>query len=208
MASVTDLTASAARRFDRMMASLERRFFPDAREWVVSRATGDTVEIAIGTGLNLPYYRADVRLTGVDLSPAMLAVAVDRAARQGRTLPAVVGDATRLPFPDASFDSLVCTFALCEVPDVGTALDEFVRVLRPGGRLLLADHVIATTALVRLGQRLLEAITIPASGEHFTRRPAAQLPAQLTLIASHRRTNGAVEYVEARKLAASVTGGQ
>lgn len=205
MANVTDLSESEARRFDRMMASLERRFFPDAREWVVSRAAGDTVEIAIGTGLNLPYYRADVRLTGVDLSPAMLTVAVERAARQSRALPAVVGDAARLPFPDASFDSLVCTFALCEVPDVGTALDEFVRVLRPGGRLLLADHVIATTAVVRLGQRLLEAITIPLSGEHFTRRPAAQFPAQLTVTASHRRTNGAVEYVEARKRSAGVT---
>ncbi len=187
------------------MAALERRFFPDAREWVVHRATGDTVEIAIGTGLNLPYYHPDVRLTGVDLSPAMLAVAVERAAQQGRTLLAAVGDAARLPFADASFDSLVCTFALCEVPDVGATLDEFVRVLRPGGRLLLADHVVATTAVTRLGQRLLEAITIPVSGEHFTRRPAAQLPSQLALIDSRRRTSGAVEYVEARKQPAGVS---
>jgi hypothetical protein len=68
--------------------------------------------------------------------------------------------------------------------------------------------VIATTTLVRLGQRLLEAITIPASGEHFTRRPVAQLPDQLAVLASHRRTHGAVEYVEARKRPDSVTGGR
>ncbi|PKQ30613.1 MAG: SAM-dependent methyltransferase [Actinobacteria bacterium HGW-Actinobacteria-2] len=207
MANVTE-TADSAKRFDQTMLSLERRFFPDAREWVVTRASGDTVEVAIGTGLNLPYYGADVRLTGVDLSPAMLAVAVERAAQRGRKLHAVVGDAAQLPFADASFDSLVCTFALCEVPDVGVALTEFARVLRPGGRLLLADHVVATTAIVRLGQRLLEAITIPASGEHYTRRPAAQLPADFTVVDSHRRTKGAVEYVEARTRPASVIGGQ
>jgi ubiquinone/menaquinone biosynthesis C-methylase UbiE len=208
MASVTDSTSSAAQRFDRMMLSLERRFFPDAREWVVTRATGQTVEVAMGTGLNLPYYAADVHLTGVDLNPEMLTLAVQRAGARGRALHAVVGDAMRLPFASASFDSLVCTFALCEVPDVEATLSEFVRVLRPGGRLLLADHVIATSAIVRWGQRILEAITIPASGEHFTRRPATQLPSTVSLVASRRRTNGAVEYVEARKNDVAVSGDQ
>lgn len=185
-------------RFDAMMRSLEHRFFPDAREWVCSRATGDTVEIAIGTGLNLRYYPETVRLSAIDRDPAMMALAVQRAEASGRQLHTEVGDALALPFPDASFDTVVCTFALCEVPDVDVALGEFTRVLRPAGRLLLADHVVATSRWVRLGQRALEAITIPASGEHFTRRPADHLAGVgLVAVESLRRTSGAVEYLHA-----------
>lgn len=185
-------------RFDAMMRILEHRFFPDAREWVCSRAEGDTVEIAIGTGLNLRYYADTVRLSAIDQDPAMMALALQRAEASGRQLHTEVGDALALPFAAASFDTVVCTFALCEVSDVDAALAEFARVLRPAGRLLLADHVVATSRWVRLGQRGLEAITIPAAGEHFTRRPADHLARfGLVVVESLRRTAGAVEYVHA-----------
>lgn len=185
-------------RFDAMMRSLEHRFFPDAREWVCSRAAGDTVEIAIGTGLNLRYYPDDVRLSAIDRDADMMALAVQRAEASGRMLRTEVGDALALPFPEATFDTVVCTFALCEVADVDAALSEFARVLRPTGRLLLADHVVATSRWVRWGQRALEAITIPASGEHFTRRPVDHLHRiGFSLVESARRTHGAVEYVHA-----------
>lgn len=190
-------------RFDAMMRSLEHRFFPDARPWVCSRAEGDTVEIAIGTGLNLRYYPDDVRLSAIDRDADMMALAVQRAAASGRKLHTEVGDALALPFPEASFDTVVCTFALCEVVDVDAALSEFVRVLRPAGRLLLADHVVATSRWVRLGQRALETITIPISGEHFTRRPVDHLHrVGLTVVESTRRTHGAVEYVHAARQSA------
>ncbi len=190
----------SAARFDIMMRRLERRFFPDARQWICARASGETLEIAIGTGLNLPHYPAEVRLTGVDHNPTMLGVAGQRAVEAGRELRTQVADALQLPYRGDSFESVVCTFALCEVPDVSVALTEFTRVLRPGGRLLLADHVIATTRAVRIGQRLLEAVTIPLSGEHFTRRPIEQVRAGgLRVIETLRRTHGAVEYVWAQK---------
>ena len=64
------VSAEQAARFDSMMLRLERRFFPDTRQWVCGRAVGDVLEIAVGTGLNLPHYPPGVRLTGIELRPA------------------------------------------------------------------------------------------------------------------------------------------
>ncbi len=87
-----------APRYDQQMQFFERRLFGDTRAWVCSQASGDTLEVAIGTGLNLGFYPDDVRLVGVDFSPAML----QRARELGRTVELREGDAHALEFPDAS----------------------------------------------------------------------------------------------------------
>ncbi len=196
------MSADQAQRYDALMQRLERRFFPDTRAWVCGRADGETLEIAVGTGLNLPHYPDGVRLTGVDHNPAALDFARARARTLGRDVVLRQGDAASLPYPDAAFDTVVCTFVLCEVPDDAGAIREALRVLRPGGSLLLADHVVATNQFVRAGQHLLEALTIPASGEHFTRRPSAHLTgAGAEVVAGDRFLHGAIEQVHARKAA-------
>jgi ubiquinone/menaquinone biosynthesis C-methylase UbiE len=127
--------------YERTPDWLERAALGNSRPWLVRRARGETLEVAAGTGRNLPYYRDDVRLTAVDLSPGMLRHARARAAELGLAVEVREADATSLPFADAAFDTVVCTLALCAVHDRGAALDEMVRVLRPGGQLLLVDHV-------------------------------------------------------------------
>src|SRR4051794_27326799 len=122
-----------ARGYDKQITWSERRFFPDTRRWICSRATGDVLEVAIGTGLNLPHYPDDIRLAGVDLSPAMLAIAHDRARRLGRDVNLRTGDAQALDFPDNCFDTVVCTLSLCGIPDERRAVADMARVLRPGG---------------------------------------------------------------------------
>lgn len=99
----------------------------------------------------------------------MLRLARLRAQERGQPVELSQGDAEALPFPDASFDTVVCTFSLCAIPDDRRALAEMRRVLRPGGRLLLADHVAGDHAAVRAVQRALELFTIPQGGEHFLR---------------------------------------
>lgn len=189
-----------AARYDALMQRLERRYFPDTRAWVCGRAAGDTLEIAVGTGLNLPHYPAGVRLTAVDRDPDVLAFARHRARAIGRDVHLGEADATALPYPGAAFDTVVATFVLCEVPDDALAIAEALRVLRPGGSLLLADHVASTRWVVRLGQHLLESLTVPLSGEHFTRRPSDHLPGQgAEVVAGDRFSWGAVERVHARK---------
>lgn len=185
-------------RYDSLMTRLERRYFPGTRRWICSRASGKTLEVAVGTGLNLLHYPPGLDLHGVDQEPDALAVAAQRSDERKLGMILKSADARRLPYADHAFDTVVCTFALCEVPKVDPVLREFARVLRPEGQLLLADHVIATDPWVRLGQRLLEALTIPLSGEHYTRRPSLQLPAAgFVVVESERLARGAIEQLRA-----------
>ena len=196
-----------APHYDRQMRFFDRNLFGDTRAWVCQQATGEVLEVAVGTGLNLELYPEGVRLTGIDLSPAMLERARDRARQLGRTVELAEDDAHALDFPDACFDTVVCTFSLCAIPDERQAIAEMRRVLRPGGLLLLADHVAGSAWPVRAVQRLLELITIPVAGEHFLRRPAEHVRAQGFQIPRQERFKlGIVERLAARKLARSSTG--
>lgn len=96
-------------RYDRKMERAEG-LFGDTRAWVCRQATGQVLEVAVGTGLSLGLYPEQIALTGMDLSPAMLDGARERAATLGREVDLRVGDAQRLDFADASFDTVVCTF--------------------------------------------------------------------------------------------------
>jgi len=159
--------------YDRQIGWWERHVLGrDNRAWATERARGDVLEVAVGTGLNVPLYEPGLELTGVDLSPAMLALARQRAAEAGRRVDLREGDAHRLPFDDASFDTVVCTFSLCNIPDLRGALTEMRRVLRPGGRLVLVDHVASTTRPIYWLQKAIEPISVRIDGDHLTRRPA------------------------------------
>ena len=103
-------------------------------------------------------------------------------------------------FDDAGFDTVVCTFSLCAIPDHHRAVAEMARVLRPGGLLLLADHVRSTHRIVRGGQRLAELISVPLGGEHFRRRPFDLVTAAGLRVEHHDRfALGIVERLAARR---------
>jgi ubiquinone/menaquinone biosynthesis C-methylase UbiE len=189
-----------APRYDRSMRFLERFQFRGGREWVCSRARGDVLEVAVGTAINLGLYPREVRLTGVDLSPEMLARARSRSDEIGRPIELREADVEALPFEDATFDTVVSTLAMCAVPDVRAAIAEMHRVLRPGGRLLLLDHIGSTWWPIWAGQRLMELYTIPHAGEHMTRRPLPIVERTGFLIEETERLKaGTVERVAARK---------
>lgn len=189
-----------APHYDQTMTAVERRLFPNSRHWVCSRAVGRTLEVAIGTGANLTHYPPETDLTGVDWSPSMLAVARKRAQRGGRAVALQQADAGDLPFAAATFDTVVATFALCCVPDERRALAEAVRVLRPGGRLLLADHVASSFWPIRALQHVADAVSVPWHGEHFTRRPVTVVGGLGVMIEETERLKmGLIEHVHAQK---------
>jgi ubiquinone/menaquinone biosynthesis C-methylase UbiE len=191
---------SHAGSYDRQMGFFDRHLFTGSREWVCSKATGSVLEVAIGTGLNLPHYPAGVQLTGVDHSPAMLQIARRRAGQLGRAVDLREGDAQALEFPGAIFDTVVCTFSLCAIPDDRAAVAEMVRVLRPGGLLLLADHVEASAWPARAVQALIELASVPVGGEHLRRRPLRHVQALALTVEHHDRFKlGIVERLAARK---------
>jgi ubiquinone/menaquinone biosynthesis C-methylase UbiE len=191
---------SYASRYDRDIGFCERLQFGGGREWVCSQAEGDVLEVAVGTGRNLPFYPAGVRLTGIDLSPAMLDVARERAADHRIEVTLREGDAEALPFADGSFDTVVCTLGLCGIPDEGKAIAEMHRVLRPGGKLLLLDHIGSHHRLLRFGQRLLEKMTVRMCGDYMTRRPLLLVEqAGFQVVRRERLKAGTVERVAAIK---------
>jgi ubiquinone/menaquinone biosynthesis C-methylase UbiE len=199
-AKLRRIWGACAPRYDRSMRPMERWWITGGRPWVASRAVGEVLEVAVGTGLNLPHYPSGVRITGIDLTPEMLAVARQRAERLGLDVTLREGDAQALPFADASFDTVVCTLGLCGIPDDRKAIAEMKRVLRPGGRLLLLDHVGSTWWPIWVVQRLVELISVRVAEEHYTRRPLPLLvEAGFDIVESQRLRAGTVERVFARR---------
>ncbi|HEY5889678.1 MAG TPA: class I SAM-dependent methyltransferase [Acidimicrobiia bacterium] len=170
------------------------------REWACRRANGQTLEVAIGTGLNLLHYPAGMGLTGLDTDPQALARAAERAEAINREVDLVVGDAGDLPFPDETFDTVICTHALCSVGDDRHALAEMKQVLKPEGQLILVDHVRSSIAPLHWLQWLYEFIPSRTKGEYMTRRPAAHLAGiGLRVVASDRLRAGILERLVAEK---------
>ncbi len=109
---------------------------------VIPQAEGNVLEIGIGTGLNMPFYdRSRVKLiVGVDPGLRMHKLALKRSLQAGLDVKLIGISAERIPVEDASFDSVVCTYTLCTIPDPLLALKEMRRALKPGGKLLFSEH--------------------------------------------------------------------
>lgn len=127
--------------YDLYTAPMEALGGRRARQRLFARARGRVLELGIGTGLNLPYYPSGANLTGIDISPRMLARARRRAERMGFKADLEVADIERLPYPDASFDTVTAACVFCSVGDPVRGLREAARVVRPDGQVLLYEHV-------------------------------------------------------------------
>lgn len=191
---------SAAAGYDRRRACFDKLLFGAGRRWVCSQAEGDVLEIGIGTGRNLAFYDDSVRLTGVDLSPRMLAIAKQRAEALDRAIDLRLDDAQALELASDAFDTVVITLALCTIPDGRQALRQAHRVLRPGGRLLLLEHVRSVSLPIRTVQQMLNPLAVRFTADNLLRNPLDHLSATgFEDIRLERSKLGIVECVAARK---------
>ncbi|KAF8072542.1 METTL7A [Scenedesmus sp. PABB004] len=168
-----------------LKAALFERLLRGARADSAADVPLQLLEVGIGTGPNLRHLRhlgGSVAVTGLEPNPAMWPYAREAAAAAGlgeQQLALVAGDATALPFEAGRFDVAVITLVLCSLPGEGPrrALDEVLRVLRPGGQLLVVEHVAAPElGWLRAQQALLDPLQqLLADGCHLTRRTDALL---------------------------------
>ncbi len=157
--------------YDLMEAIVERFAFRRWRERLWSQVDGNRIlEVGVGTGKNISHYPRGVQVTAVDLSDKML----ERARRRAQELDSEVDlrlmDAQRLAFPDAAFDAAVATFVFCSVPDPVLGLRELGRVVRPGGQILLLEHVRVNKPVIGKLMDLLDPFVVRLMGPHINRR--------------------------------------
>ncbi|MDE2230225.1 MAG: class I SAM-dependent methyltransferase [Alphaproteobacteria bacterium] len=157
------------------LAMRNRRLVP-YRQRVVGAATGRVLEIGAGSGLNLPFYGARVReLVALEPSPRLLAMARRAARAAARPVEWIEGSAEAIPLDGRSVDTVVTTWTLCTIPDIGRALAEMRRVLKPGGQLLFVEHGLSPDARVRTWQNRLTPLWRPLAGGCHLNRPIRAL---------------------------------
>jgi phosphatidylethanolamine/phosphatidyl-N-methylethanolamine N-methyltransferase len=157
--------------YDLMEGIVERFAFRRWRERVWAQVDGNRIlEVGVGTGKNLSYHPGGAQITAVDLSDKML----ERAQRRAQELDSKVDlrlmDAQKLAFPDAALDAAVATFVFCSVPDPVLGLRELGRVVRPGGQILLLEHVRVNKPVIGKLMDFLDPFVVRLMGPHINRQ--------------------------------------
>ena len=190
-----------ARHYERLMAPLERRFLAGLRAEALGAlpAGARVLEVGAGTGLNFPFYPRGARGVASELSREMLNVARGKPERPAGVR-LVQNCAERLPFADASFDAAFATLVFCSVASPGEAFAELRRVVRPGGTIVLLEHV-RPAGLLGYFFDALNVLTVALADDHFNRRTAQEAArAGLRLERLERRALGIINLIVCRRL--------
>ncbi len=135
-------SAITAATYDLLMMTLEPLLIRNWRRQLWNMVKPPRIlEAGAGTGLNTPFYRTDYKITALDINEHFLKRARRRAQKKNLKIEFVLGDVQYLPFPESTFDSTVTTFLFCQLANPLRGLQELQRVLKPGGQLLMLEHV-------------------------------------------------------------------
>lgn len=161
--------------YDMLEWPVEKLLFSRWRKRIISAAKGEVLEVGVGTGKNLPYYSKKAKVTGIDISKGMLEKAVKKSKKLGLNCRLLLMDAENMKFKDNSFDTALCTFILCSVPNPVKALKEMRRVCKPNGRIIMVEHVLSKNRLIALWQKLHNPITRWLVGVNINRDTIANI---------------------------------
>jgi ubiquinone/menaquinone biosynthesis C-methylase UbiE len=172
------VTQAARRRYNRiapvydlMEGLAERSRFSVWRELLWGKVEGNKIlEIGVGTGKNFPYYPVNAEITAIDFSEKMLSRATEKAKKQSVEVTLQQMDVQDLSLEDAIFDTVVATFVFCSVPDPIKGLKEIKRVCKPGGKVLLLEHVLSANRILAWIMALANPLVMRITGANINRR--------------------------------------
>ena len=136
------MSETFAKWYDKFMNPLEQGAFRKIRRDLIQRASGKVLELGSGTGINFPLYKDVQSVIAIEPNPSMIHHSLVKKEIASVPIEIHQSSAEELPFPDHSFDTVVATLVFCTIPNVEQALQEMHRVCKPGGKILLFEHVL------------------------------------------------------------------
>jgi len=157
--------------FDALEGFLEGLFFSDWRKILWSKVQGEHIlEVGVGTGKNFPYYPEGCRITALDFSEKMLERAKAKQLRSNVKVELDLMDVQSLCYADNSFDTVIATFVFCSVPLPTKGLQELYRVCKPGGKVLLLEHVLSSKPMMAKMMNLMNPLIVAVFGANINRQ--------------------------------------
>jgi len=201
-------TETARRRYDRiafiydfMEGLIEGTRYSEWRKILWSKVEGSRIlEVGVGTGKNFPFYPKAAEVTAIDFSEKMLGRARAKADKQGLKVKLLKMDVQNLEFEDNSFDTVVGSFVFCSVPDPVRGLKEVERVCKPGGKVVLLEHVLSTNHVVAWMMNTVNPVVTRFMGPNINRRTVENVARGLKLEQVTDLAAGIFKLIEARKL--------
>jgi ubiquinone/menaquinone biosynthesis C-methylase UbiE len=187
--------------FDGMEAIMEGLFFKSWRKRLWAKVDGHHIlEVGVGTGKNFDYYPQDARITAIDFSDKMLMQARHKRDRKNVTVELDLMDVQSLYFADNSFDTVIASFVFCSVPAPVKGLKELYRVCKPGGQVLLLEHLLSSKPLLAGVMNLLNPVVVALAGANINRNTVKNVQAcGFASVRVDEHSGDIIKLIEARK---------
>ena len=201
-------SAAIKKRYDRMApyfegleAVMEGLFFKNWRKKLWEKVDGyHILEVGVGTGKNFDYYPVDARITAIDFSREMLKQAARKKDRKQTTVEINLMDVQSLDFADNSFDTVIGSFVFCSVPLPLKGLKELYRVCKPGGQVLLLEHVLSSKPLIAKVMNFINPVIVALVGANINRNTVKNIKAcGFASVRVDDRSSDIIKLIEARK---------
>jgi ubiquinone/menaquinone biosynthesis C-methylase UbiE len=187
--------------FEALEAVMEGLFFKRWRQRLWVKVEGHHIlEVGVGTGKNFAYYPTNARITAIDFSGEMLKQAKQKRDRKNTAVTLELMDVQSLCFADNSFDTVIGSFVFCSVPLATKGLKELYRVCKPGGQVLLLEHVLSSKSPIAMLMNLINPLVVSLVGANINRNTVKSVQGcPFTSVHVDEQSNDLIKLIEARK---------